>query len=194
MLPAAAGQPEMIEAMRERRAGDGDAQTIGGGEVGQRLTAGVVTLREEHLLVRAVQGAPFCDAPLERAAQAVGNDVGTEFVLQILEDRHGHHAGDRQHLHNPGPDIGQRIGAGSPTSLLPLLRRQARILVDAARRARAEAGHGGGGFLIMAGTRGHVAHHLGVGRMKVWHQARLVGETSRNTTLDAQRPAPFKGI
>jgi hypothetical protein len=34
MLPAAKGQPEMIEAMRERLAGDGDAEAVGGGEIG----------------------------------------------------------------------------------------------------------------------------------------------------------------
>jgi hypothetical protein len=40
-----------------------------------------------------MKGAPFCDATLERAANAVGKNVGAEFVLQILEDRHGHNAG-----------------------------------------------------------------------------------------------------
>ena len=54
--------------------------------------------------------------------------------------------------------------------------------------------HGRGGFLIlMSGTGSHVEHHLAVGRMKVWHQAHLVEEISRNTTLDDQRRPSRQG-
>ena len=189
MLPTATGQPEMVEAMRERLAGDGDAEAVGGGEIGQSLTTSIVTLREENLLVLAVKGAPFSDATLDRSANAVWNNVWTEFILKILEDRHRHNAGGLEHLHNPGPDIRQRVGTGSPCSRLPLLRRQTRILVDAARGARAEASHRRGGFLIVVSrARTHVAHHLAVGRMKVWHRAHIVGEMSRNTTLSRTVP------
>src|SRR5207244_2412074 len=68
MLPAAAGQPEMVQAMRERLAGDGDAEAVGDGEIGQRLAARIMALGEVNLLILAVQGAPSCDATLEGSA------------------------------------------------------------------------------------------------------------------------------
>ena len=102
MLPAATGQPEMVEAMRERLAGDGDAEAVGGGEIGQRLTTGIMTLREENLLVLAVKGAPFCDATLDCSANAVWDSVRTELILKILEDRHRHDAGDLRASPQPG--------------------------------------------------------------------------------------------
>src|ERR1039458_9918132 len=136
----------MVETMRKRLAGDGDAEAVGDGEIGQGLAARIVALREEYLLVLAVQGAPSGDAPLERPADAVGKNFNAELILKVLEDRHDHNAGNPEHLQNPRPHVRQRVGAGSPRSRLPLLGWQTRVLVDAARRARAEAGHGSGGF------------------------------------------------
>jgi hypothetical protein len=170
MLPAAAGQPEMVQAMRERLAGDGDAEAVGDGEIGQRLAARIMALGEVNLLILAVQGAPSCDATLEGSADAVWKNFRADFILEVLEDRHRHHAGDLQHLQNPGPDIRQRVGAGSPCSRLPFLRGQTRVFIDAARGARAEAGHGRGGFLVVLLGTGHVEHHLAVGHMKVRHR------------------------
>src|SRR5437660_2132217 len=176
MLPAAAGQPEMIEAVRERLAGNGDAEAVSDGEIGQRLAAGIMALREEDLLVFAVKGAPFGDATLQRAADAVGKSVKAEFVLEVLEDRHGHDAWYPQHLQYPRPDVPQWVGASSPGSRLLLLRWQTRVFVDAACGARAKAGAGCGGILaLVSGTGGHVEHHLAVGHMKVWHRTQIVG-------------------
>ena len=107
--------------MRERLAGDGDAEAVGDGEIRQPLTAGMMALREENLLVLAVKGAPFFDATFERAADAVGQNVRAEFILEILENRHRHYAGDLEHLQHPRPDLRQRIGACSPGSRLLLL-------------------------------------------------------------------------
>src|SRR5487761_2346995 len=121
MLPAAARQPKMIEAVRESLAGDGDAETVGDGEIGQRLTAGIMALREENLLVPAVKGAPFRDATLQRAPDAVGKNVRAEFILEVLENRHRHNAWDIEHLQHLRPDVGQRVGAGPPTSRRLLL-------------------------------------------------------------------------
>lgn len=170
MLPAAAGQPEMVQAMRERLAGDGDAEAVGDGKIGQRLAARIVALGEVNLLILAVQGAPSCDATLEGSADPVWKNFRAEFILEVLEDRHRHHAGDLQHLQNPGPDICQRVGAGSPCSRLPFLRGQTRVFIDAAAGARAKAGHGRGGFLAVLLGTGHVEHHLAVGHMKVRHR------------------------
>ena len=175
MLPAAASQPEMIKAMRKGLAGDGDAEAVGDGEIGQGLAARIVALRKENLFVLAVKGAPFGDAPLKRAADAVWKDIYAKFILKVLEDRHDHDAGNREHLQNPRPDMSQRVGAGSPRSRLPFLRWQTRVLVDAARGAGAEAGHCGGGLLIVVSGTSHVEHHLAVGNVKVRHRAHIVG-------------------
>jgi hypothetical protein len=111
----------MIEAMSERLAGDGDAEAVGGGEIRLRLTAGIMALRKENLLVPGVKSAPSCDATFERAADAVGQAVRAEFILEVLENRHRHYARDLEHLQHPRPDLRQRIGAGSPGSRLLLL-------------------------------------------------------------------------
>lgn len=39
----------MIEAVRERLAGNGDAEAVRDGEIGQGLAAGIMALREEDL-------------------------------------------------------------------------------------------------------------------------------------------------
>jgi hypothetical protein len=101
--PAHAGQPEMVRAMRGRLAGDGDAEAVGDGEIGQRLAARIVALGEVNLFVLSVQGASSCDATLEGSADAVWKNLRADFILEVLEDRHRHHARDLQHLH-PGPD------------------------------------------------------------------------------------------
>ena len=77
----------MVEAMREGLAGDSDAEAVGDGEIGQGLAARIVTLREENLLVLAMKGAPFCNAPLQCAAAAVWKSLRAEFILEILEGR-----------------------------------------------------------------------------------------------------------
>src|SRR5271168_158847 len=82
-------------------------------------SARIVALGEVNLLILAVQGAPSCDATLEGSADAVWKNFRADFILEVLEDRHRHHARDLQHLQNPGPDIRQRVGAGSPCSRLP---------------------------------------------------------------------------
>ena len=66
---------------------------VGGGEIRQRLTAEIMALRKENLLVSAVKGAPSRDATFERAADAVGQAVRAEFILEVLENRHRHDAG-----------------------------------------------------------------------------------------------------
>ena len=58
MLEARVGQPEVIEPVIERLAGDGDAQVGHVGEIRQPHPARLMDLAEDHLLVRAVQRAP----------------------------------------------------------------------------------------------------------------------------------------
>jgi hypothetical protein len=52
--------------VEESLAGDGD------GEIGPRLTAGIMALREENLVVLTVKGASVGDATLQRAPDAIG--------------------------------------------------------------------------------------------------------------------------
>jgi len=69
----------VVEAVVERRAGDGDAELAGVGEVRQRHAAGLGALAEEDVLGRALQRAPFAYPALERATGAVvGEAVGIE--------------------------------------------------------------------------------------------------------------------
>ena len=55
MLPAAVGQHEVIEPVRERLAGDGDTELAGVGEVRQRHAPRLGPLAEDHVAGRAVQ-------------------------------------------------------------------------------------------------------------------------------------------
>ena len=133
MFPTAEGEPEMIEAMRQGCAGNGDAEAVGNGEIGQGLAAGIVALREEYLPVRAVESPPSGDAAFEGPADAVWERPGAELVLKVLENRDRHDAGNVEHLQNTGPDGLQRIQAGSPGSRLLLLGGKPGVFINAAR-------------------------------------------------------------
>lgn len=88
MLPAAVGHDEVKQPMRERRAGDGDAELSGVGEVRQRHTARLGRLTEDHVARGAVQRAPVTHPPLKRPADAVvGEGVGVVH-LQMAQQRH----------------------------------------------------------------------------------------------------------
>ena len=85
MLEAREGQPEVIEPMRQRDAGNRDAEAARVGEVGQAEPAGLVLLAEDHVLLRPVQRPPGLDAPLQRAP-----DVAVELGMapaQFFEAR-----------------------------------------------------------------------------------------------------------
>src|SRR5690349_5222466 len=58
VLPAGERQTKVIEPMRERLAGDADAQFRSIGEVGQALLPGRMSLAEDHLPLWAMQRLP----------------------------------------------------------------------------------------------------------------------------------------
>ena len=58
MLEAGKDQAKMVEPVIERLTGDSDAEVVHDGEVGQPKPARLVTLAEDHLLLRPVNGAP----------------------------------------------------------------------------------------------------------------------------------------
>ncbi len=73
-----------------------------------------VDLSEEDLLGRPVQGAPLLDVPLQGAELAIGEAAGIG-ALQPGEHGLGLQAGiEGQLLFDLRPDIGERVGAGSP--------------------------------------------------------------------------------
>ena len=130
--------PRASPPMVERGAGQRDAEIARMSEVaaarGPAVPAGpgarLVGLAEDHLALRATDGAPGPDTTLGRAA-----DAGPQFGMatdHLLEDRDGSQTKcGLQHRHDLGlEEIAQRIGAAPCTRCRPG-RRQPRIVRDA---------------------------------------------------------------
>ena len=82
-LPAAVGQPKMIEEVIERSAVDGDAKAGGLGEIGEGLMPRRVLLAENQLLLRTFGRPPHSDPSLQGPQQAVR--VGAGCAARIAE-------------------------------------------------------------------------------------------------------------
>jgi hypothetical protein len=116
-LPVRVGQHEVVDQVGQRHAPDRDLQARDVGEVRGTQPTRFVDLSEEDLLGRPVQGAPLLDVPLQGAELSVGEATGIG-ALQPVEHGFGLQAGvKRQLLLDPRPDIGERVGAGSPGML-----------------------------------------------------------------------------
>ena len=61
MLPAGECQTEVVEPMRQRLAGDGDAKAARVGEVGESLLTRWVLLAEDRVALWAIQRLPMPD-------------------------------------------------------------------------------------------------------------------------------------
>ena len=72
VLEAGVGQPEVVQPVRQRRAGHDDAEVGGGGEVWQAEQTGRLGCAKD-LLVGTVQGAPAEHPAFQGAAQLVGS-------------------------------------------------------------------------------------------------------------------------
>src|SRR5947209_17676088 len=70
MLEARECQSEVVEPMRQRDAGNRDAERVRVGEVGQAKAAGLVLLAEDDILFRADQSPPTPHALFQRAPDA----------------------------------------------------------------------------------------------------------------------------
>ena len=118
VFEARVGQAEVIQQMLKRRAGDGDAEVAGGGEVGQAEATGWIPLGEDHLLFGAMQGTPPAHAPLQGAAHA-GRELGIA-AAQFFEDGHRTQSRtlDQQRHHFFLEDAVQRVAAAAATGRL----------------------------------------------------------------------------
>ena len=67
---AGIGQPEVVQAVRQRRAGDAHRQAAGVGEVRQPELTRRMGLAEHDLPLRSVHRAPFAHPPLQGSAYA----------------------------------------------------------------------------------------------------------------------------
>ena len=157
MLPAAVGQHEVVEPMRKRRAGDGDAELGRVGEVRQRHAARLRRLAEDHVACgpcRARQSRTRRSSV--RRTRSSGKASGITH-LQMAQQRDRLNGGvaleDRQQ--HRLPDRRERIGNGAPALGLAL-GGQARIGLDPAAGAFAEPGPGGGDALAVTKTVLHV--------------------------------------
>src|SRR5579862_847873 len=73
VLPAREGEPEVIEPVIERHAGDADAAIAHLGKIGQAEPARRMLLPKNDLLLGTVKRPPSADAPLQGAANAGAN-------------------------------------------------------------------------------------------------------------------------
>ena len=161
MFPATASQAKMKEAMVEALAGHGDAQFVADGKVRQALSADLVMLGEEDLLLAAVQRPPAGDPAFEGAPHPVRDNGLPELVLHSLEDGDGKDALDLEQLFHARPHLFEGVLTGSPVALeLLLLGWQAGIFVDPTCAAFADAGLGGRDGLAVLTTLNHIEKYL----------------------------------
>src|SRR5262245_17357709 len=115
MAPARMRERELVDPVWERDAGDNYLEFVADSEVRQSQAPRWVLLREEHLALGSMHGAPLAYTALQRAQDvcAVGTWVAT---LQFLQQRHRveHGVGFEQRHDLAVPYRGQRVGSGPP--------------------------------------------------------------------------------
>ena len=76
MAPAAVGQRELVQPVREGQPAQADVQLVSHGEVRQPEPSRRVLLREVDLALVAVLGPPLAQTPLQRTQHGVGEPLG----------------------------------------------------------------------------------------------------------------------
>jgi len=123
-FPVGVRQCEVIRQMRKRPAAERHPQRLHVGKVRGRQIAGMVDLREHHLLPRPLCGPPETNLPLKGPPLAVG-ELPCSLALQPAEQRHRPQARLRlKSLLDLRPDCDERIAAGPPPAGSRALRRQ----------------------------------------------------------------------
>ena len=162
VLEAGEDEPEVIEPMIERLAGDRDAQTTRVGEVGQSQSARFMLLAEDHVLFGSVKRPPGQDAPLQRAAD-VGIEVGMT-PAQFLEHANHPDAGRGfQDRHDLGIPVRLKRIRSPPASRLGFGRGQTRIGLNPISAGGRKPCHRRGGLRGKRSSIIHVKPHLVVG-------------------------------
>jgi len=137
MTEAAPGQPEMIQPVIERLAGNRDGQFRHIGKIRKAHAAGFMHLSEDHLLFFTVNGPPTADAALNRPANAFA-ELGVA-SHHLLENCDGTNAGSGlEHGHNLGVENTLKRVRAAPAARCRLLRRQPWVFLNAIGRGRAD--------------------------------------------------------
>jgi hypothetical protein len=114
VLPVRTSQHEVIEQVRERLTGDGDAEVVHVGEVRRPQAARFVDLAEKDFLGGSFFGLPLPDAPFHGASPLLPVLVG-EFAFQPFDERLGlERRFTLQLLFQLRPDLGERIDTSPP--------------------------------------------------------------------------------
>ena len=193
MLPAGERETEVVEPMRQRLAGDGDAEAARVGEVGQALLTRRVLLAEDHVALRAMQRLPMPDAALQRAAY-VWRQVRVTAEHLVEHGDRAQAGGGLQHGNDLGvPDCRKRIGA-SPAAWRLALGGQPGIGIQPGAGAGTDTGTCCGELPGLGLAMMHVQSRLLVGDVGAGYEAipweghrRTPAQTSRN-----RRQAPVE--
>ena len=118
MGEARPGEAEVIEHVVQRLPRHGHAERVHAGEVGQALPARLVLLAEDHVLLRAVLGAPGADPPLQRTPHPRGQFGMAAHQLLEHADRADERAGLKDRHDVLLEDSGQRVRTAPALPLL----------------------------------------------------------------------------
>ena len=195
VFPAREGQPEVIEPVIERHAGDADAVIAHVGKIGQPEPARRMLLPEDDVLLGAVQRPPGADAPLQRAPDA-GADLGMA-PPDLVEngDRPQARGALQQRHHLAIPNSDKRV---LPPTIARrfLLRRKSAVLLDAIGTGGAEPGLRRGDDRRLGLTETHVQPHLAIGDVATGQGAvphRREEPASYPAGRDRQPTRPLRG-
>ena len=190
MLPATRRQAEVVKAIGQGLAGNGDLETVAYREIRQALPTRLMMLREEDLLLAAVQGPPAGDPAFQCSPYRIGNSIIAELVLECLENRDGNDAVNLEQLLDTRPEWLERIGAGAPVALLLLLGGKLRIVLDPACAALADTGLGSRDGLGVLATMGHEEKYLLIGNVVARHR-KPIARCSMSVPIPPPATAPI---
>jgi hypothetical protein len=169
--PAAEGQPELVDQVREGFAGDRYRKAAGVGEVGQPLPTWRMILTEDQFTLGAFGRPPVRNAPLQRAQELVGIAIRMA-ALQLFQNRGGAKARHGvEHRHElVAPDLDEGILPRSVASYRVLLAWEDSAPFEASPGSLAETGAGGRRWLgVSVFARVHVPPDLAVGDVLAGH-------------------------
>ncbi len=192
VLEAAEDEPEVVEPVRQPHPDDGDTEPGEVCEVRKAHPARLVGLAEDQLTLRAMQGAPLTDAPLQRPT-----DADTEIGMapqELLQNGDRPEAGARlQHRHDLGVEhVGQWVRA-SPPAWATLLGGRSRVVRDPIPGGDTEPGPRGGHGHGIGQAMLHEEPHLVIGHVAAGHGAPPKQRKLPNSPTGRDHPQPSRG-